>query len=108
MPSVWRHDPDAVLDYTIDWSQWLGDGETIAASTWDVPAGLTEVDESETTTATSVRVSGGTAGTEPHRDVDRPRRRPDDQAERQRTVTCGTRAHCASCAPPLTRHAAPP
>jgi hypothetical protein len=63
MPSVWRHDPDAVLDYTIDWSQWLGDGETIAASTWDVPAGLTEVDESETTTATSVRVSGGTAGT---------------------------------------------
>jgi hypothetical protein len=62
----WRHDPDAVLDYTIDWSAWLGDGETIALSTWDVPGGatgLTEVSDTATSTETSVRISGGTAGT---------------------------------------------
>ena len=57
-----QHDPDAVIDYTIDWSSWLADGETISASEWDVPTGLTEVSEAETSTETTVRISGGTAG----------------------------------------------
>jgi hypothetical protein len=29
-------DPDAVLDYAIDWSDWLADGETISSATWTV------------------------------------------------------------------------
>jgi hypothetical protein len=29
-------DPDATLDYQLDWSSWLTDGEVIANSTWTV------------------------------------------------------------------------
>ena len=55
-------DPSAVLDYTFDWSAWLG-VDTIATSTWTVPTGITQVTESETTTTTTVWLSGGTADT---------------------------------------------
>ncbi len=54
-------DPDAVLDYPIDWSDWLNDvSDTITDSTWLVPAGLTEVSASFTDTATVIFLSGGT------------------------------------------------
>lgn len=33
-------DPDAVLDYTRDWTTYLG-ADTIATSTWIVPTGIT-------------------------------------------------------------------
>ena len=56
-------DPDAVLDYTIDWSDWLASGETISTSTWTIPTGLTEDSETETTTTATVWLSGGTEGT---------------------------------------------
>jgi len=55
-------DPDAVLDYQIDWSSWLDTGETISASAWTVPTGLTEDSDSNTTTTATVWLSGGTAG----------------------------------------------
>lgn len=54
-------DPNAVLDYTLDWSDWLGT-DTIAASTWTVDAGLTKDSDSFTPTTTTVWLSGGTAG----------------------------------------------
>ena len=53
-------DPNAVLDYSVDWSRWL-DGDTIATSVWTVPAGLTKVSDTNTTTKTTVWLSGGTA-----------------------------------------------
>ena len=34
-------DPDAVLDYAWDWTDWLAETETIATHTVTVPAGLT-------------------------------------------------------------------
>ena len=54
-------DPDAKLDYSLDWSAWLG-GDTIATSSFDVPDGLTL--DSETTTATTATawLSGGALG----------------------------------------------
>ena len=55
--------PNAKLDYQIDWSTYLDTGDTIASSSWDVPAGLTSVATSNTTTTATVRLSGGTAGT---------------------------------------------
>lgn len=55
-------DPDAVLDYAIDWSEWLATGETINTSTWTTPAGITEDSESETGTVATIWLSGGTAG----------------------------------------------
>jgi len=59
----WNKDPQAILDYSIEWSTWLVTGETISTSTWTVPAGLTKVSDSKTTTATTVWLSGGTVGT---------------------------------------------
>jgi hypothetical protein len=58
-----KHDPNAVLDYTIDWSDWLPSGDTILSSSWSVPAGLTEDSSSNTSTTATVWISGGTAGT---------------------------------------------
>lgn len=40
-----RKDPDAVLDYSIAWDEWL-DGDTIASATWTVPVGLTKGSDS--------------------------------------------------------------
>lgn len=54
-------DPGSTLDYQIDWSQWLG-SDTIASSTWTVPAGLTDHASSNTTTETVQWLAGGTVG----------------------------------------------
>ena len=54
-------DPEAVLDYQVDWSDWLDD-DTIDTSEWTVPAGLTEDSDSNTYTVAKVWLSGGTAG----------------------------------------------
>jgi len=54
-------DPDAVLDYKIDWSTWLG-ADTIATSSWELPPGITKDSDSNTTTDTTIWVSGGNKG----------------------------------------------
>ncbi len=54
-------DPDAVLDYSIDWTTWLA-GDTLATSVWTVPAGITKDSETNTTSKSTVWLSGGTAG----------------------------------------------
>ena len=59
----WKKDPSDVLDYSVNWTSWLLDGDTISASTWAVEAGITIDSESETTTVATVWLSGGTAGT---------------------------------------------
>lgn len=57
-------DPDAVLDYKVDYSSWLADGETISTATVTVDAGITKDSSSVTDSNTSVTawLSGGTAG----------------------------------------------
>jgi hypothetical protein len=61
---VGEKDPDAVKNYTIDWSDWLN-GLSIGGSTWARATGSTGITIStgsnNTTTATIV-VSGGTSG----------------------------------------------
>jgi hypothetical protein len=54
-------DPDAVLDYAVDWEAWLGT-DTIASVAWSAPAGLTLDAQSHTDTIATVWLSGGTAG----------------------------------------------
>ncbi len=54
-------DPDETLDYYIDWVTFLA-GDTISASTWIVPTGITQVSISNTTTRTTIWLSGGTIG----------------------------------------------
>jgi hypothetical protein len=66
---TFRKDPDATLDYGFDWEApadeggpYLESAETISASVWTVPDGLTEVSDEADDTTTKVWISGGTAG----------------------------------------------
>jgi hypothetical protein len=54
-------DPGASLDYTIDWSGWLGT-DTIATSTWTAATGIAVGVTTNTTTSATVWLSGGTVG----------------------------------------------
>ena len=54
-------DPDAHLNYTIDWSEWLVT-DTISTSTWTVPTGITKDSDTNSTTTTTIKLSGGTVG----------------------------------------------
>lgn len=60
---TFRKDPSSVLDYGFDWSEWLGSGDIIVASSWifDV-VGLTTEDDLFGDDATSIWLSGGTDG----------------------------------------------
>jgi hypothetical protein len=59
--SQFYKDPNAVLDYVIDWTTWLG-SDTISSSTWTVPTGITQVQATNTTKLATIWLSGGTAG----------------------------------------------
>jgi hypothetical protein len=68
MATKYEQDPDAVLDYTVDWSLWLPEGDTIANSSWvSANPTLLIVDSSSfTDTGTTVWLSlgaGAVAGT---------------------------------------------
>jgi hypothetical protein len=58
-------DPDAILDYGFDWSDWLQTNETITASTWGIDPsdspGLDKQSDSFSDTATTIWLSGGEA-----------------------------------------------
>lgn len=65
-----QHDPSAVLDYTLNWTSFL-EGipsepvvppDTIATSTWVVPASVTMDSDTHTTTHTTVWVRSATPG----------------------------------------------
>lgn len=60
-PQAFIKDPDAVLDYSIDWSDWLDD-DTIATSTWEAEDDITVDSDSSTSTTTTIWLSGGTVG----------------------------------------------
>lgn len=59
-------DPGETLDYALDWSTYLTSvgGDTISSSSWTVTTGLTKVSDSNTTTTTTIWITGGTAGGE--------------------------------------------
>ena len=62
MVATFRKDPDEVLDYQFDWSEWLQSGETISTSTWEVETGITKDSDTNTTTTTTIYLSSGTDG----------------------------------------------
>lgn len=56
-------DPEEVLDYTFDWSAYLADIEDTIVSVEFEPVGVVLDSFSNTTTAATAWVSGGTNGT---------------------------------------------
>jgi hypothetical protein len=62
--AVFKKDPNAVLDYTVDWGPYLTPlADTIASVTWITSAGLTKVSQINTTTTATAFVSGGVLDT---------------------------------------------
>ena len=57
---IFTHDPDAVLVYGFDWSEWLPDTDSIATSTWTATEGITVGSSSIDGAITTVSISGGT------------------------------------------------
>lgn len=57
-------DPNAILDYVVDWAAWLtaSAADTIASAVWIVAPGLTETDSTFTTSDATIWLSGGTIG----------------------------------------------
>jgi hypothetical protein len=60
-------DPGSTLDYTIDWTNWLGT-DTVSSVTYTLASGITTSTAiggsatSTTDTTTTVNITGGTAG----------------------------------------------
>lgn len=54
-------DPNGVLDYEFDWTQWLETGDTIASHVATV-VGAVKNSSANSTTSVTVWVSGGTVG----------------------------------------------
>lgn len=55
-------DPDADLDYKVDWSDWLTTGETISGVAWTVADGIEQHDDTNTTTDATIWLKEGTVG----------------------------------------------
>lgn len=55
-----KKDPDAVLDYSMDWSAWLITGDSVSASDWIAETGITIDSETVNGDITTVWLSGGT------------------------------------------------
>jgi hypothetical protein len=64
--ATWPHkvpepkDPDSVLDYVIDWSDWLAEGETLTASDWTMEGDAVAGTDTFTDATATLWVSGGT------------------------------------------------
>ena len=44
--NVYVHDPDAILDYYLDWSDWLAGSGTLETSTWEAIGSVTLAQDS--------------------------------------------------------------
>jgi len=55
---LWHKYPAAVKDYTLNYTDYLG-GDTIVTSTWILPTGITNDLGTNTTTTTTIWLSGG-------------------------------------------------
>jgi hypothetical protein len=62
MATILTKDPDAVLDYGLDWEPWLAGVDTIASSQWFAPVGLTIESDAHTDTTATVWLSEGVRG----------------------------------------------
>ena len=52
------------LDFVLNWVDIIPTADSIASSTWTIPAGLTSHDETFTAKTTTVWLTGGTEGTQ--------------------------------------------
>lgn len=63
MTVKWVQDPEAVLDYTLDWTKLMVVGDTIIGVTFTPDAGLINLSQNFASMRVTVWLQGGTAGT---------------------------------------------
>jgi hypothetical protein len=56
-------DPYAVLDYSLDWTNWMPSGDTITSISVTADSGITIDSTTNTDFIATAYISGGTAGT---------------------------------------------
>ena len=59
--ATFSKDPSAILDFAIDWSQWLGD-DSIILSSWSIPNGIGQSTSLFSKTLAIIWLVGGSAG----------------------------------------------
>lgn len=63
MEKLFYKDPDAELDYSVDWSTWLASGETIATYAISADSSLITISSCEVTGAVVIAwLAGGNVG----------------------------------------------
>jgi hypothetical protein len=63
MEQVFLKDPDSVMDFSIDWTDWLApDSDSISTSVWTVDSGITKDSQPYSGAVATVWLSGGTLG----------------------------------------------
>lgn len=62
--SAFIKDPQATLDYVVNWASWLADSETITAATVTASTGITVNSSSHDDDTVTFWLSGGTDGTD--------------------------------------------
>jgi hypothetical protein len=60
--AVFIKDPDAILDYALNWTKWL-EGDTIQTGTWTIDAGPTIQSQNVSGGIVTMWLSGGVDGT---------------------------------------------
>lgn len=63
---AYRHDPDAVLDYAIDWAAWLAEatGDSLASCAWEVVGGTATLSNAATGGTPAASHAGTITGTQ--------------------------------------------
>lgn len=59
--AVFIKDPDAILDYALNWTKWL-EGDTISVGTWTIDAGPTIASQSVSGGIVTMFLTGGADG----------------------------------------------
>lgn len=59
---TFKKDPNAILDYSVDWTSWLQTDETIVSSSWIIPSGLTKTTDAFDDKYATAWLTGGTEG----------------------------------------------
>lgn len=60
--TTFEKDPQAILDYSVNWTEFLETAETITSSQWFVPTGITLTESGSTNKTATAWLSGGTLG----------------------------------------------
>ncbi|OQW34522.1 MAG: hypothetical protein A4E20_10910 [Nitrospira sp. SG-bin2] len=62
MAKTFTKDPEAILDYSVDWSKWLVSDDYLVHATFVPSPGLSVISSNVTETIATVWLSGGIAG----------------------------------------------